>query len=445
MFFDELSIQFVAMESALTLYEQENDLTADYLNSDVLYDSNYAAESVNGESEDMSDSIFADILSDFPAFESEGAASESAPAAKQSFGSKLGGAIKSILKAVANFFRKIGAAISAAFTKTKAASDSAAQVANASIPPAINSDAEQISSLVKQAIGILNTDVQAAANAISKLVGKISKYLNAANKAVGSSNNIEDIKKFNANVVNREGGKNAAGFDGMSDLNDTSAKMDESVAVISNALEKFSDVEQKISDAFYARAKKLEAAGRAHSQEVKGSKYDTAIRKMKDANDRGREGEKAISEYNASLEAEAKAKGKELKDSEKLESNRKNDADAAAAIDRHKFKRIVYAKYVVDKSTLNKIQGFCKTITDTCSKNSSLADNLATSIKDDGKQDEAAYKSTYKLCKAYSKCTSLFSTLSAKCKMILDGSILRENGGKNNANVGVKDINDDDD
>lgn len=433
--FENYALDMLALESAVDFFETENGLTESYLRSNVQYD-NYEA-ATESAFDDVDDGIFAGIFTDLPA-------TEAAEGKKDSFGAKLGRGIKSILGAIGNFFKGLGAKVSGA-AKTMKNKISAAKAKGTSHPMEndVIAAAKDVRAAVKTALGILTQGLESDASKMSTICGKINAAVNKAKSHSGSLKNSDAIDET-AERIGRSYRTDSSEL-GEKSREDASREVDEA----ESTLKSIQETEKRLNEAC----------------EIVATKYNAILKKVLDAagkeaiNDHMKENsefEQGVTESDEDWEKRSEKMLNEKRDRSMQNGLTKEELDEYKKVgkgDRKGLKRstltasavrtILVKDYLVDDNELlGKITKAVDKVVNVCSQNEKFCTAVAANA-DNIKTDNPDAKIGYRLCKIYSAASKSFSVISARINSFWNGGIFTgTKAGESDLSINTRDNKD---
>lgn len=417
-FFNGITMDMLALESAIIGYELDNEITDSYLASDVSYDE---LESAN-ESATTDDNVAADnnFAFGFNLFEENIALSTATEGTddgdkKPSFGDRLGGGIKSILGAIKKFFvsiqekiKALGAKISQKMAEAKAKKNPA--------PPSLKEQvlaaAKEVRTNYQKAISMLDEGLRSDAIIVKNICVKINKAIaaakvNGASKAKGD--NVKNLEKINENYMKNEGSDK--------EIEDAEASIERCVEVRNNLAKAFDVINSSYSD-FLTKVNHM--SYKAEDDAASKSERLDADRGNKDT-------QKALKDREKNDINEAKQMQKDWNDDHKSKDSK------PAAIDKDTYKGgtvavtaamarsiMLHEEYSGSTSIKNLIK-ICDSIDKVCKENATFCDSIAN--KADGTYDDNPNaKKAYRLCKIYFKASNTFTDISKMASELASGS-----------------------
>lgn len=416
--FGSFELDMIALESAVQLYEVENDLDTGYLNNDTSYDALAANESAQATgNDDEVDSVFAfgsSLFETTVAMESEGAEGDSSgnkDKKKESFGSKLKNGIKSILANIGKFFRtlaqkvkEIGSKIS---NKLKEMATKSGIKKEGKLRDAVIKEAGNVRSAFQKAVNILDNTVKTSATEVNKICTEINKAIAAAKTANA------DLKADSAglkSVGSNYGGDADKDIDTMRKHVSNAETAEKHVTAAINAI-------ASSYDQLCAKMSKLKIQHAANTRMSEGERTDWetgtgggtkgAMDAQKARKDSIAEGNKdAVEKFN-----------KDHKD------NKVSGGSDTVTITKEMIKAILISEEYTQKTNITKLQSECDAVSKTCDQNADFCSAAEKVAESDINDDTGAAKKAYNLCKLYMEASRVFTRLSSHITQLSTGSV----------------------
>ena len=393
-FFAQLDLEMIALESAISAYEVDNNITEDYLND---YSAPTAAPAYESATDDFGFGLFSDMA---PATEE----------AEGTSGGGLGKGIKNILSAVGRFFAKIGEGMKAFFNSFKSKK---AQTKDVKVTPAAEKAATNMRGAIKSAVSIIGNITKAD----TEFMQRICKDIKTAIDSVGQAN-LDSALNKKIGKRNDEYAKVGAKFVELSGGKENAADADERIQRANEILDKVKKTEKdlqtaldKVSDVFKAELKKAKLVAEAYDERSEKKRSETDYKQ---------------SERNAAYDEEDRKKLKSFND----EATRRQSLGVSTANDvksismtslTNQIKQAIFVDYKIEE-----IAGLCDGVVSACGNLEAFCTKVADKNLDNSGSENS--KRAYKLCRILSSASTVYTKLSSAIKELTTGSIFTDNG-----------------
>lgn len=413
MYFSDLNLGMIALESAILQYECENEITDDYLASDESFDeATAAAEAATAPETDDSDFAFgAGLFIETVALESEGAEGDDAKAStgeekKESFGSKIKGALKSVLNSIGNFFKmladKVGSVLSAIKEKIHQASLKKDAKKLSKMQSEVLRMASSVKSNVGKCIGILKKTINTNASKVKTICQDINNAITISAKDSGGAVNDDRVA-----AVGKEYGNDRA-----------LAKAEGCVADCEKGKEQFEKamqiLDQSVTNLLSSTAKlKIHEEAAATGPKVGESE--------KDAGDRighvAAASDKSAEDFN-------KKNAQTINDGKMKKVEKSERFDSMTTVTKDMVRNILLADFYANGGEVKNLTSICNDVIDTCRENQEFC-SKAAAIADKVDKDNKDAKRGYALCKLYLKASNIFTYFSTQLTNLANGGYLK--------------------
>lgn len=442
--FSGIRMDMLALESAITNYELNNELTESYLNSDVSYDeieaANEAASYQDNDTSDDNDFAFGfGLFEDKVALESEGADS-SGSEKKPSFGSRISGAIKSVLGAIKKFFSNIAEKIKALGAKI-AQKRAEAKAKKNPVPPSLKDQvlaaAREVRSNYQKAISMLDEGVRSDAVIVKNICVKINKAMADAGIKKGvkaKGDNVKNLEKINEKFTDNDGTDR--------EIEDAENSL-ERCAEIRNNLAKAYDI---INNSYSAFLNKITAMKNDYidNRTTTSENLDTQRtgKESKDIKQRDKddiaEAKQMQKDWNADHKSKETKRAAIDKDTYKNEYNKNGEltkrGGTVGVTEAIAKSIIMYEEYSGSTSITNLIK-VCDSFQSVCKDNYNFCESIGSKA-DSTYDDNPNAKKAYRLCKIYFKASNTFTDIAHLAANLSNGTCF---GKGNTGNIKISD------
>jgi len=438
--FDNFSLDLIALESAITLFEVENDITPDYLASDYSRDEAAGFAIPANESATDSDDFLATLFTD-----TQGpVASAATEAAGETTGSKIGKAISGIIGAIKNMFTTLAAKFKEKRAKVNSTLNAAKGQQLTEAEKDICAEARDVRASADKVFNILNTSVETDCKAIENICKKVSAAIKAAQSEGHSFSNSDSIQ---TNKEKREGGDKAiaaarayeekfsGSFDG-SDMNAKRVAADKELQHVRIQLDNMKKVDEALESAvaeITAQYNKLIERLAAKGDAITFTKEDGSGKDTLSKKEHGKSKEDEKSEADKKAEEEWQ---KERDNDRLVSGNKKDSVNNKLTLSQKVSKILAKAHFVEKGAVIDRALTAVEKVEKVCQDNVKECDFIMNAVKN-RMTDNTPAKIAYESCKIYkessvvfqrmarnlNECVSLgFFTTETKRKFILKGA-----------------------
>lgn len=428
--FENNALDMIALESAMTLFEVENDITPEYLASD--YSRDEAAGFVAGATEGAADAddFLATLFTD-----TQPRLSAATEASGESLGARIGGTIKKIVGAIKNFFANLASKFKTKQDKVETILDKAEQANLSPVEQKVLDEARDVRAAANKLVGILNTSFRTESAQIEKVCKAVEDSIKSMHKGghtlMETGEGASKKEQYDANQNNVKASidyaKSLSGRLGKdSDETTRQANTRAELNMANTALTHMKKIYEDVKAAYAIVQEKAEALFKRLAKEAFTKEIDEHFE----------EGISGMAKPNADKD-DAIAKGIADKQ-KKFEENRKKEFEGGkdnsfGKTDIEKVQNILTKSFYAKegnliRSMLGVVDNVVKVCTDQV-KNCDLIMKATDAIQNDGPYAKIAYES----CKIYKEASVVYNGLSSYLNYCLDCGFFRTTGSKKKA------------
>lgn len=434
--FENNALDMIALESAMSLFEVENDITPEYLASDYSRDA-AAGYQIATEGATDSDDFFNSLFNDTPVV------SAATEASGESLGARIGGTIKKIIGAIKGFFTNLASKFKTKKDKVETILEKAE---NANLSPAEQSvfdQARDVRAAAGKLIGILNTSFRTESAQIEKICKAVEESIKKMSK---SGHTLKKTDDFASNKTKREDLENnrsaasayAKSLTGRlgndSDEETRQANTRAELNMASTSLEHMKKMYEDVKSAYAIVREKAEALfKRLTIDELSSDRDDNPFKDgmsgmAKPDDDKETAAAKAISDRQKKFD---EAREKETKGGKDNRFGKTPETKVG-----HILAKAFYAK---EGNLIQNMIGVVNNVIKVCSSqvdNCDLIMKATDAIKDDSTYAKIAYES----CRIYKEASVVYNGLSNYLNMCLDCGFFNTTGKKKVADKNESDV-----
>lgn len=414
--FDNFSLDLIALESAITLFEVENDITPDYLASDYSRDEAAGFAIPANESATDNDDFLATLFTDTQS----PVVSAATEAAGESVGSKIGKAISGIIGAVKNMFSTLLTKFREKRAKVKGTLDSAKGQQLTPAEKDICDEARDVTASVAKVFNILNTSVTTDCKAIENICQKVSAAIKAAQNA---GHDFSSGSSIQTNKEKRDGAeKNVAAarsyeenFSGSFEGKDMSAKRNAADKELQHVRIQLDNM-KKVDEALEAAVAEIteqynKLIDRLRAKEGKSLQYNAEGGKFASF----KKAEHAKSEEDKQSEEDKKAEEdwQKARENDRLVSGggKKDSLNDKLTLSQKVARILAKAHFVEKGDVINRALSSVEAVEKACQSNVKECDVIMNAVKGSNMTDNQPAKIAYESCKIYKESSVVFQRM----------------------------------